>query len=40
MAEMAVKLRRLNGLGVSRTGDYIKPPPHIVEEFLTHPKGL
>lgn len=39
-AEMAVKLRRLNGLGVSRAAEFAKPPPHIIEEFLTHPKGL
>lgn len=40
MAEMAVKLRRLTGLGVSRTGDYVKAPPEVVDEFVTHPKGL
>ena len=40
MAEMAVKLRRLTGLGVARTADYVKAPDHIVEEFRTHPKGL
>ena len=40
MAEMAVKLRRLTGLGVSRTSDYVKAPDHVIEEFLTHPKGL
>ena len=40
MAEMAVKLRRLTGLHVSRTSDYIQPPPEIIEEFLTNPKGL
>jgi hypothetical protein len=40
LAEMAVKLRRLNGLGVSRVSDFSKPPPHIIEEFLAHPKGL
>ena len=40
MAEMAVRLKRLTGLSVSRTSDYIKPPPEIIEEFLTHPKGL
>ena len=40
MAEMAVKLRRLTGLHVSRTSDYVQPPPEIIEEFLTHPKGL
>ena len=39
-AETAVKLRRLTGLGVSRTADYVKAPPHVIEEFLTHPKGL
>jgi allantoin racemase len=40
MAEMAVKLRRLVGLGVSRVSDYIQPPKEILEEFLSHPKGL
>ena len=40
MAEMAVKLSRLTGLGVSRTADYVKAPDHIIEEFCTHPKGL
>ncbi|HET9019335.1 MAG TPA: aspartate/glutamate racemase family protein [Acetobacteraceae bacterium] len=39
-AELAVKLRRLNGLGVSRVAEYAKPPPAVIEEFLTHPKGL
>ena len=40
MAETAVRLRRLSGLGVSRVSDYVKPPPEIIEEFRTHPKGL
>src|SRR5262245_1861279 len=40
MAELAVKLRRLTGLGVSRVSDYVKPPPAVIEEFLSHPKGL
>ena len=40
VAEMAVKLKRLTGLGVSRTSDYVQPPPEIIEEFMTHPKGL
>ena len=40
MAELAVKLRRLAGLGVSRVSDYVKPPPEIIEEFMTNPKGL
>ena len=40
MAEMAVKLRRLAGLGVSRVSDYIQPPKEIIEEFMTHPRGL
>jgi hypothetical protein len=30
----------LTGLGVSRTSDYVKAPPHVIEEFLTNPKGL
>jgi Asp/Glu/hydantoin racemase len=40
MAEVAVKLRRLSGLGVSRVSDFVKPPAHVIEEFMTHPKGL
>ncbi|WP_336070046.1 aspartate/glutamate racemase family protein [Nitratireductor rhodophyticola] len=40
LAEMAVKLRALTGLGVSRTSDFVKPPEEIIEEFMTHPKGL
>jgi len=40
MAEMAVKLKRLTGLGVSRTGDYVKAPAEVVREFVTNPKGL
>jgi allantoin racemase len=40
MAELAVKVRKLTGLGVSRVSDYIKAPPEIIEEFLTNPKGL
>ena len=40
MAEVAVKLRRSTGLSVSRASDYVKPPPEIIEEFLTNPKGL
>ncbi|MGJ8546600.1 MAG: aspartate/glutamate racemase family protein [Sulfitobacter sp.] len=39
-AEMAVKLRALTGLQVSRVGDYVKAPPEVIEEFMTHPKGL
>jgi len=38
-AETAVKLRRLVGLGVSRTSDYVKAPPHVIAEFLAHPEG-
>jgi allantoin racemase len=40
MAEMAVSLRHLNGQGASRTGDFVKAPPEVIEEFLSHPKGL
>jgi len=39
-AELAVKLKRLNGLGVSRVSDFVKPPPEIIEEFLANPQGL
>jgi Asp/Glu/hydantoin racemase len=39
MAEVAVKLKRLTGLGVSRIGEFTKAPPHVVEEFLAHPKA-
>lgn len=40
MTEMAVKLRRLTGLTVSRTNDFAKPPEELLEEFMTNPKGL
>ncbi|MCE8008212.1 aspartate/glutamate racemase family protein [Aestuariivita sp.] len=40
MAEMAVRLKRMTGQGVSRVGDYVKAPDPVIEEFLTHPKGL
>ena len=40
MAEMAVSLARSSGLGVSRVGEYSKAPTDVVDEFLTHPKGL
>ena len=40
MAETAVKLRRLCGLGVSRVSDYVQSPNEILEEFMSHPKGL
>ena len=40
MAEMAVKLRRLTGLSVSRTADFVKAPDWVIDEFCTHPKGL
>jgi allantoin racemase len=40
MAELAVKLKGLAGLGVSRVSDFVQPPPEIIEEFLSHPKGL
>ena len=40
MTEMAVKLKRLTGLTVSRTNDFAKPPEELIEEFMTNPKGL
>ncbi len=40
MAEMAVTLKRQTGLTLSRVSDYAKAPPEVIEEFLTHPKGL
>ena len=40
MAEMAVNLKRMTGQGVSRVSDYVKAPPEVLEEFMTHPKGL
>ncbi|KIC38996.1 hypothetical protein RA27_17665 [Ruegeria sp. ANG-R] len=39
-AEMAVALKWMTGQCVSRTGDYSKAPPEVIEEFMTHPKGL
>lgn len=40
MTETAVKLRRKTGLRVSRTSEFARPPPEVIEEFLAHPKGL
>jgi allantoin racemase len=40
MAELAVKLKRLNGFAGSRVSDFIKPPPEIIEEFMANPKGF
>ena len=40
MAEMAVKLKATTGLSTSRVSDFVKPPPEVIEEFMTHPKGL
>jgi allantoin racemase len=40
MAEMAVKLKRATGLEISRVSDYTKAPPEVIEEFLSHPRGL
>ncbi len=40
MAELAVKLRRHSGLGVSRSGEFALAPPEVIDEFMTHPKGL
>ena len=37
VAEIAVHLNRRSGLRVSRAGDCVKPPPEIIDEFLTHP---
>jgi allantoin racemase len=39
-AELAVKLRRLTGLGVSRVSDYVQPPAEVIAEFMAYPKGL
>jgi Asp/Glu/hydantoin racemase len=40
MAELAVKLRRLSGISISRAGEFVQPPHEVVEEFMAHPKGL
>lgn len=40
MAELAVKLRKLAGVGVSRSAEFMQPPPEIIAEFMSHPKGL
>lgn len=40
MAEAAVFMHRSSGLSVSRTGEYAKAPPEVIEEFVSHPKGL
>ena len=40
MAEMAVKLNRMSGLGASRVSDFFTPPLEILDEFIANPKGL
>mgnify|MGYP003694591709 CR=1 FL=1 len=40
MAEMAVKLRRLAGLGVSRVSDYVQPPIEILERVPDPSQGV
>ena len=40
MTEMAIKLKRLTGLSVSRTNEFEKVPQEVIEEFMTNPKGL
>lgn len=40
MAELAVKLRQLSGLGASRSAEFMLAPPEVIEEFMSHPKGL
>src|SRR5262245_40927587 len=40
MAGMAGKLQRLAARHAGRVPDYVQPPIEILEEFLTHPKGL
>ena len=40
MAEMMVSLRGLTGQFISRTSDYVKAPDEIIQEFISHPKGL
>lgn len=39
MAEIAVAMRKSSGLGVSRVGEYVKAPPEVIDEFLTHPRN-
>jgi hypothetical protein len=33
-------LKRLIGLSVSRTNDFIQPPKEFIDEFINNPKGL
>jgi allantoin racemase len=40
MAEMAVRLKRLTGLGVSRTSDFETPPPEVLAEFMRYRKPV
>jgi allantoin racemase len=39
-AELAVRLKTLTGLRVSRSGEFVQPPPEILREFIENPKGL
>lgn len=38
MAEVAVSLARRSGLQVSRIGEFVKPPPEIIDEYLSNPR--
>lgn len=38
MMEMAVEMRQNFGLEVSRSGEFVRPPRDILDEFLQHPK--
>jgi len=40
MCELAAEMHRRFGLGVSRTSDFARPPREVLDEFLSHPKGL
>ena len=39
-AELAVRLKEMTGLRVSRSGEFVQPPPDILQEFIENPKGL
>ena len=40
MCELAAEVHRRFGLDVSRTSDFARPPREVLDEFLSHPKGL
>lgn len=38
MCELAIEMQNKFGIGTSRTGDFVRPPREVLDEFLNNPK--